>query len=67
MTNPVFRSLPNAIRAAIREGNTLSDINPMRWSITYGNCGVEHVRAVWERIQSETSLQPQNSYEEGGK
>jgi hypothetical protein len=65
MSGPHFTSLQNAVRAAIREGNSIQDINPMRWSVTYGNCGVEHVRIVWERIQSQMSLQPSDQYGDG--
>jgi hypothetical protein len=64
---PAFETLPQAIRCAIDHGTTLQDINPMRLSLTYGNCGVEQVRTVWERIQSERSRQPSNSYETEGK
>lgn len=57
-------SLANAIRTAIAHGNTVANINVARWSETYGNCGVERVRIVWEAIQSEMSLKPTNSFQE---
>jgi hypothetical protein len=60
-----YSSLPNAIRAAIAHGNTFTDINPLRWSDTYGNCGVEAVKAEWERQQWAKTTQ--NTYETEGK
>ncbi len=41
-------SLANAVAAAIAHGNTLSDINPARWAITYG-VETEAVRLEFER------------------
>jgi hypothetical protein len=67
IARPLFDSLQNAVRAAILEGNSISDINPMKWSMTYGNCGVEHVRTVWERIQCQMTMLPNNSFDTEGK
>lgn len=63
---PAYHSLPNAIRAAIREGNTLANINLLKWCETY-DCELEPFRECWERIQSEMSLMPGNAFEEHGK
>lgn len=54
---PLFETLPSAVRAAIAHGNSLPDINLTRWSATY-HCGVEDVKATWERIQWEMTQQP---------
>lgn len=45
----MISSLPAAVKAAIAHGNSFTDINPNKWSETYGNCGCEAVREEWER------------------
>lgn len=59
--------LPKAIAAFIAADWT--DRTKMlvpAWAATF-HCGVDQVRAEWERQMSEHSLQPQNKYEESGK
>ena len=60
---PMFETLPKAVRAAIRHGNSLSDINAARWSETY-QCSEDDVQAEWTRAL--TSVPP-NSCEGEGK
>ena len=63
---PAIGSLRSAVRLAIHNGNTLSNINLTRWSETYA-CQSEDVRREWDRALSEISMRPSNQYEEGGK
>jgi hypothetical protein len=51
----------------VRHGNTLSNINVVRWAETYSPATVEDVREAFERAHTELSRQPQNSYEVEGK
>ena len=60
---PAIRSLPAAIELAIRNGSDLATMKLDRWAETY-RCGVEDVRATWERVLSDLSQQPINSFEE---
>ena len=56
-------TLANAVAAAIAHGNSFTDINPHRWSETYGDCGVEAVKDEWERQQWQRTQQPSNTCE----
>lgn len=60
----LHESLKSACRLAIQHGNTIQDIKADKWSETYGNCGTEHVRAMFEHELTKLSREPQNAYEE---
>jgi hypothetical protein len=64
---PAFISLAPAALAAVRHGNTLSNINVVRWAEIYSPATVEDVREAFERAHTELSRQPQNAYEVEGK
>jgi hypothetical protein len=55
-------TLTNAVSTAIAHGNRLSDINAMRWALTY-RCSSEDVKAEWERQEWERTQQPSNNCE----
>jgi hypothetical protein len=61
---PVFSSLPSAIRAAQAHGTTASDIKPDRWASTYAT-SAEKVMQVWQQIEWERTQQPQNDFADG--
>ena len=58
--NTTHESLKAACRAAILHGNTVGDINLQRWSQTYGHCGVEHIRNMWDHELTKLSRVPRN-------
>ncbi len=55
-------SLHNAVRAAIKHGNALTDIKPERWATTY-HVTTEDVRIAWENALTELSRIPTNTCE----
>jgi hypothetical protein len=57
-----FTSLPAAVRAAIKHGNTLTDIRPAAWASTY-HCTTEDVKRAWEDALTAISQQPLNTWE----
>lgn len=61
---PAFVSMPSAVAAAIRCGNTLSDIRIPKWAETY-RTSEESIRQAWEAELSRQSQEPSNSYCEG--
>jgi hypothetical protein len=63
---PLCETMPNAVRAAIHNGNTLSDIRLDRWADTY-RCGTESIRLEWDRQLSIKSQLPDNSFDVEGK
>jgi hypothetical protein len=63
---PAFISMPAAVACAIAHGNSLSEINLMRWGQTY-QCEPEAIRQAWEAEISRRSLEPSNSFEVEGK
>jgi hypothetical protein len=63
---PLFHSMPNAVRAAILSGNSLSDINLCRWSQTYG-CEPAAISEAWEAEMTRQSQQPINDFDVEGK
>ena len=58
-------SLKCACRAAIIAGNSIHDLKLERWSQSFGDCGVEHIRLMWDHEQSKLSLEPSNAFEQG--
>lgn len=63
---PAYVSMPNAVRAAILSGNSLSDINVCRWASTYATTP-ERIKDAWEAELSRVSQQPSNSFDVEGK
>lgn len=63
---PAFVSMPAAVAAAIRFGNSLSDINLCRWGQTY-RCEPEAIKQAWESELTRQSQQPTNSFDVEGK
>lgn len=63
---PVFETMPNAVRAAIHHGNTLGDINLIRWADTY-RCSVEDIRLAWDAELTRRSQEPDNAFDCEGK
>lgn len=63
---PLCETMPRAVAAAIHAGNSLGDIKLDRWAMTY-RCGVDEVRAEWERQMSVKSQAPDNAFDCEGK
>lgn len=63
---PAYVSMPNAVRAAILSGNSLSDIVIPRWASTYCT-SEEAIKEAWEAELSRQTQHPINSYEVDGK
>lgn len=63
---PVCETMPNAVRTALLHENTLADIRLDKWADTY-RCGVEDIRAEWERQLSIKSQQPSYDFDSEGK
>ena len=63
---PVFQTMPCAVRAAILNENTLSDIRLEKWADTY-RCSSESIRLEWERQLSLKSQEPDNAFDVEGK
>lgn len=63
---PAFVSMPSAVAAAIRQGNSLADIILPRWAATYCT-SEEAIRRAWEAELSRQSQKPFNDFESEGK
>jgi hypothetical protein len=48
MSRPLFETLPKAVCAAIRHGNSFDEINASEWSKTY-NCSEADVETAWTK------------------
>jgi hypothetical protein len=57
-----YTSLPAAVRAAIKHGTALSDVQAIAWATTY-HCSTEELKSAWEDALTELSRQPSNPYE----
>jgi hypothetical protein len=63
---PLVYSMPNAVRAAILSGNSLSDIRLCAWAATYG-CEPAAISEAWEQEMTRQSQQPINDFDVEGK
>lgn len=63
---PLCETMPRAVAAAIRCGNSLGDIKLDRWAMTY-RCGVEDIRQAWDAELSRVSQRPINDFDVEGK
>ena len=59
---PLVYSMPNAVKAAILSGNSLSDIRLCAWAATYG-CEPAAISEAWEQEMTRQSQQPINAFE----